>query len=277
MKYSLVKTGLLVAFYFITSLTAQANLRAPMLSFHGPVGSTLTQAEGIQVLDEELEIRFRIDRSDIPDKSSCAITVRYKVYASSFADLGLEFIGSADGDLHWELGDQSGVARLVVQEDPVSQSESEKPTDYWQIQPTLYSAFFTLTVEPGEQIIELHYEQPASYIEVDYGYFRSSKFIHSVDYLIGPIKEWELASDFKVHVQVHIEDAITGAWARVRGRDDRIWMVNEDYSSLEPSEVLRKRNTLSASWTFGSAELPDKIRVHVGPASKEGTETVQNY
>ncbi|MCC5835915.1 MAG: hypothetical protein JJU20_14405 [Opitutales bacterium] len=277
MKYSFVKSGLLVVFYFITSLTVQANLRAPTLSFHGPVGSTFTQAEGIQVLNEELEIRFRIDRSGIPDDSFCAITARYRVYASDSADLGLEFVGSAEGELHWKLGDQSGVARLVAQDDTVSKTESESPLDDWQIQPALYSAFFTLAVEPGEQLIELQYKQPTSYMEVDYGYFRSSKFVHSVDYLIGPIKEWELAEDFEMRVQVHIEDAITGTWARMRSRDDRIWMVEEDRNALDPTEVVRERNSLASSWTFGAADLPDTVRVYVGPASKEGTETFQNY
>lgn len=268
-----VRWGLLVSLSFLASLPLNANLRAPTLSVHGPVSASFTQADAIEIKEETLKFRFYLDRDPFPEESRCSITAHYTLQVAEATDVRLEFLAPTGGELKWRQGNQSGSAELFENVATEPLQEPEALTDEHLDQLPVYSATFSLALEPGEQVIELSYEQPTSYMEVDYGYFRSSKFVHSVDYLIEPIKEWTLAEDFSLKIQVQIENAITGAWARMRNRDDRIWMVDQSRSHLDPTDLQRTRDTLTASWQLDSTNLPDTIRVYTGPASQDGRET----
>lgn len=267
MKYPNIAAACIFAFASTLPLESFANLRAPTIGLHAGAATVFPAQESLTVLGEELTFHFHLSREGVPSASLCNVHAKYRISASEQTVVELEFIGPVAADLHWQTDGQSGTVKLThvsgpeTSPDELAITSSDGPVDL-----PVYSATFEVTLEPGENQLNLIYKQPTSYFEMDYGYMRSSKFVHWVDYHIWPISEWQLAEEFSLEVSVSIDDPVKSAWARLRNRDDRTWISDSESKRIAAKDQSKQS---SSSWHFTAENLPEAIRVHTAPSSIE--------
>jgi hypothetical protein len=261
----------------------KGNLRAPEISMQGPSSTIYGGGSGLVVAGVGLDFDCHIDRSDIPRDSMCDIVVHYRIVADSEITVNLQFIAPTEGDLHWKLGESSGTAAFVYEtrtEDvPAALAEllnnksfnseaDEEYHDWYSSLRWIYRAEFEVTLQDGEQLLEIRYQHPPGHIEYDYGYFRSSKFVHFVSYEIWPIKQWQLAEDFKMDFRVQICDAVSGFWSGLRGRAEGAVLLDESRERLVPDSSGNNEGDLRYEWIWNSDDLPDRITLFSGRSKR---------
>lgn len=79
-------------------------------------------------------------------------------------------------------------------------------TDDWQAPHEKARVRFTASLHKGTNEIHVRYGQPLSRHEMHYGYFTTSTWASFVTYELWPLREWHLAPDFAMQIEVQIED-----------------------------------------------------------------------
>lgn len=260
--------------------TAHANLRAPEMARQSPSTAPYGIADQVAVQGEELRFEFRLVREGRPGESTCLVTATYHIESALEQEVQLEFLAPSSGEVTWTLGAQSGKTEFVHETDTTDAPESikhlvsGKPVERRELsrreEPDavgIFRARFPVRLNAGAQVLEIRYAAAPAYFEVDYGYFRSSKFRFSVDYEIWPLKQWTLADDFALEVQATVHEPVRGMWARWRNRNDAVWAVDETGEALGDAESKFQDGRLVAVWRFDRHNLPDRLSIRTAPAS----------
>ncbi len=238
-----------------------ANLRAPIIHDQHFSSALSGLHEGITVRSAHLRFDLETDPSTPPQNSTCRIKAKYRIHSDNTHKVTLEFLTPTDGAVSWQSGEQEGVARL--EKVPLEQVEEEEEIPSAA---KLYRAAFDLTLAAGEQLLIIHYDHVPGYRELDYGYFKSSRFVHQIRYAVWPIKEWQLAEDFQLTMDATLQNPATGWWARRKGKEDTLSLTDEKNAVLSPESIQFTEGTLHVTWRWDASGLPHSLHLHAGNA-----------
>lgn len=137
-------------------------------------------------------------------------------------------------------------------------------------QPDSWKVAFTGKLQQGLNIIRVSYQQPLGMHEVDYGYFKSSKWKSFVDYELWPLKGWTLGPDFRINVETSVDDDtfVIKRWFASRHTVKALALLAElvaDYSywrelEIGGGQVVRGDGKIKHRLLLGR-EFPDRLRV----------------
>jgi hypothetical protein len=237
---------------------ARANLRAPRRVPHDG-SSALYPAAGNEVLREELSFACK--------HNACVVTARYTVRAREAQELALSFIVPGAVRVRTSVSGKEQEARMVESEALDPRELASLSLDTRQDPQTLHKASFNALLQAGENVIEVRYTQPGDGVERDYGYFSDGSFVYQVRYELWPLKEWTLAADFKLTLNVSYQREKTpSAWKRLFGRFDTIACANEQGKRVG-KRASRSERTSNWSSTLSAKQLPDRLICSMGRES----------
>lgn len=202
----LLKKELLVLFIMMLLATyAMANMRAPMRYWQPPssvlkvppVNSANMEnnaLSNLEVVQETLKINC--------DHYQCQVNAAYHVNAKETEALKFEFILPIDTKVTTTINTVEAINNVTMDDVYHFQEDEVSSMSRFENSFQVYKADFSGILKKGENIIEVNYIQPLSILEVDYGYFTRSRFVENFIYILAPLKEWKLADDFALNVEV---------------------------------------------------------------------------
>jgi hypothetical protein len=123
-------------------------------------------------------------------------------------------------------------------------------------------ARFSGTLQAGENILRVAYQQPLERMEYDYGYFRDGRYVGAASYELSPLKGWQLAEDFQLEVEL---TAHTSGWFRkLRGRATAIALCRSDGEEV-PGTRQSEDGRQSLTAVFGR-DFPARLKACFGDA-----------
>lgn len=245
---------------------AHANLRAPIESQPEP-SQALKQVSPDLVVEYEnlffdLGTPYSGDAWTVQDQKRLAkVEAHYVVQSPREAVYTFEFImpqpNSAEVSINTEV---------VVAQTPERLPRDEKKQD----QIDLWKVTFTGKLQQGQNTIRVSYLQPLGMSEVDYGYFKSSKWKSFVDYELWPLKEWKLGPDFRINIETTVNDDtfVIKRWFTSRHNVKALAVVPEvtpDYSywnefEIGGGQIKRGDGKIKQRLVLGP-KFPDRLRV----------------
>lgn len=202
-----IKNTLFLSFLMGCIPCSFANMRAPMSLPQPPSSilkapsaqepeSTATMPQ-IMVLNEQLAIEC--------DDVECDVQATYQLQSATQSPLLVfEFVLPADVAISADINQQTIPVEFAVSE-PLEGKPDEQHS-YWRDPDfaafTVHKAIFKGALKAGNNTIHVRYTQPLSIFESDYGYFQSSRYVERFLYILSPLREWDLAADFKMNIEV---------------------------------------------------------------------------
>lgn len=237
---------LLLAVIASFSTPLLANMRAPRYIEHGPSFSLAPPVNNpLTVRKEKLNIDC--------DYESCLVQAVYFLHSLTSSTLAFTFILPTDTAVEARVGGTRSPATVARDEkqtwrSPIGRSD-EQP---------LYQATFSGLLTAGENVITVKYRQPLTLMERDYGYFTDGRFVALFSYQLKPLKEWQLADDFTLHVNfsgLRKRPDRDGGWSLLRTRT---------VDCMQSGQVIENDSDhLNLSLTFGHV-FPDTLVCRMG-------------
>ncbi|UYZ84654.1 hypothetical protein MTZ49_03560 [Entomomonas sp. E2T0] len=201
------KEPLVLAIMIILLFTtyAMANMRAAMRNWQPP-SSVLKAPQvdsanmennslpNLEVLQETLKINC--------DHYQCQVNAAYHVNTKEKEALKFEFILPIDTKVTATINTVAVTTNVTMDNTYRFQEDEISSMSRFENSFQVYKADFSGTLQKGDNIIEVNYIQPLSILEADYGYFISSRFVENFIYILAPLKEWKLADNFVLNVEV---------------------------------------------------------------------------
>ena len=184
-----------------------ANMRAPYMRTNS-ASRTLTQKTPatLVVLEEDLsfecEAPYEGDIGTVTQQKRFAqVTAVYLVDAGKAGECAFEFLMPDNVEVESSVNGKRCAAENTV-------IEKGKAADGWSVRMdrSLCRATFVGKLLQGENIIRVSYRQPVGVTETHYGYFTKSRYASGFGYELWPLKEWKLAEDFTLNVDVRTAD-----------------------------------------------------------------------
>lgn len=205
MTVLLRKGPLVLAIMMMLTTYSMANLRAPMRDWQPPssvlkapqVDSANKENDSLpslEVLQETLKINC--------DHYQCQVNAAYHVNAKETEALKFEFILPIDTKVTTTINTVEAITNVTMDDVYHFQEDEVSSMSRFENSFQVFKADFSGTLQKGDNIIEVNYIQPLSILEVDYGYFISSRFVENFIYILAPLKEWKLADNFALNVEV---------------------------------------------------------------------------
>lgn len=246
--------------------SAHANLRAPIES-QPESSQALKPASPDLVVEYEnlffdLGLPYSGDAWTVQNQKRFAkVEAQYVVQSPREATYTFEFIMP-----------QPNAAEVSINSDVVAAKTPERlPRDEKQQEQTdLWKVTFTGKLQQGQNTIRVSYQQPLGMSEVDYGYFKSSKWKSFVDYELWPLKEWKLGPDFRINIETTVDDDtfVIKRWFTSRHTVKALALVpevNPDYTywhefEIGGGQVERADGKIKQRLVLGP-KFPDRLRV----------------
>lgn len=109
----------------------------------------------------------------------------------------------------------------------------------------------------GDNFIQVSYQQKLGLFERDYGYFTHSRFTEKFTYALGPLKEWQLASDFSLEITLSTPQ-------KRPGRDGWSFFKSRSISyQLDNGQAIKKDNKIIYHNRLDK-NFPDVLICHMG-------------
>ncbi|HEY1405712.1 MAG TPA: hypothetical protein VF857_03800 [Spirochaetota bacterium] len=196
--------------FIILALTTHAagNMRAPLIvTFMS--SSALTKSTGT-VLSERLTFDCDAPVTAANSKNEtidllmryARITASYTIFVERDEEISTSFI----------LADNLPVT-IILNGKNIGTSDSRPISDVpkmkrsWHtLDKSLYESSFKAKLGKGINELTITYRQPMSFSENHYGYFTTSTYITSFSYEMWPLREWTLADNFAVELNVMMSD-----------------------------------------------------------------------
>lgn len=207
-----MRASIVLALSLIAPAAAQANLRAPFeilqppsSALAPPPASPASSGPAPRVLAESLDLQGGAPGAPYQVRAT------YRVHAERAADYALSFV----------LPGPAVVQAIVNDAPPQTVASAEppaRPRPYDRRDPPPHSARFTASLRPGENRITVRYQQPVAQLEHGHSYFSKGRFVDTIRYELWPLREWPLAPDFRLDLEVRIPRPAPGFFARARHR-----------------------------------------------------------
>lgn len=207
MKCLLTRVILRIAFFSLCILPAAsyANLRAPVHIDRGSTGLKSENGGSLKILGETLEFQCPESYAGKPDFElfavrACQARVRYRISAASAEHVKLEFIFSGFGNVAWRLRDKL----TTTEPRPIKITGRKICSSCPDSMKNLLSASEVISLEQGENELEISYRQALSYDERGHGYFSDGKWTQGFSYELWPIAEWQWAEKASAELKFNI-------------------------------------------------------------------------
>lgn len=200
-----------------------ANLRAPWSISRYPSYSLPFVSSQLIVLKEDLV--FICDKTFEGDgdlskikEQSCNVEATYFIQSNTNVAHTLEFVLPSEKPVSIFVNDSSieNTNSKVLQLTDI-EKEGYRLSDLCRYCDEninqLYTVPFSAKFQTGSNTIRVTYKQPLSTSEIGYGYFQSSKWMHSFGYELWPLKEWKLDANFEMKIKFTTE--VGGVWDRL--------------------------------------------------------------
>jgi hypothetical protein len=247
----------------VLPLQAQANIRAPRVVVF-PASSTLEapeQSSDLVVSEESLSFSLAPYTEEVPFSDSkpgfASVRAIYTIEAERQGQYELSFVTPdatpatvALNDFEIPVGHLSPLARP---------GEGRHKT--WESR-------FQVSLAPGRNVITVSYRQPVSAYEWNVGYFRHPKWHSLIHYELWPLKEWRLAANFRLHVDIRVEDD-TGWFSRLfsgpRWKISACEQAGDGLSEgncLVPINIETPEHQILQHYDSGP-DFPDRLRIRI--------------
>ncbi len=141
----------------------------------------------LEVLKEDLTVEC--------DYSSCNVSAIYQVKSGETSpDLLFQFVLPEKVDVIAQINGTVAATNIIPSKEKVLVERS-----YRSEISVVYQANFSGHLVAGENKIQIKYSQPLTGYEASYGYFTESRFIEEFDYILAPLKDWNIADDFTLN------------------------------------------------------------------------------
>ena len=200
-----------------------ANLRAPWSVSRYPSYSLPFVSSQLLVLKEDLV--FTCDKTFEGDgniskikEQSCDVEVTYFIQSNTNVAHTLEFVLTSEKPVSIFVNDSSieNTNSKVLQLTDI-EKEGYRLSDLCRYCDEkinqLYTVPFVAKFQAGSNTIRVVYKQPLSISEIGYGYFQSSKWMHSFAYELWPLKDWKLDKNFEMKIKFTTE--VGGVWDKL--------------------------------------------------------------
>ena len=234
----------LCAWISLNCSLATANLRRPESRVVPGGFHPKAIGNSIQVKSEDLRVTC--------DRETCQFNATYHILNIDEQEFRVttKFVAPALGSIQAWCADGSTETSFF---EPSERAPSTKKRE----QTPLSDATINCTVPPGASTIQIRYHQPVSFYEEDVSYFTSSWFRRFFEYELSPLREWNLAPDFKLRFQFSIPDDPIGFWAGLFGLDpDTECRGEKGVQSETHRDHNDKKVKLNYIW---GRDFPDRI------------------
>lgn len=256
---SLILTGVLG----LCASPPQANMRAPR-ALEFPPSSALQNplpTAGLIVREESLSFALAPypEAADIDDSHYGFATVNaiYTVEATHAGTYELAFVTP-----------DATPTQILLNDFEINASAPTLSTQQGNSRYKTWESRFQLSLSQGRNVIAVTYRQPVSAHEWNLGYFRHSKWHSDIHYELWPLKEWQLAPNFRLNINVQIADD-SGWLPRLFGRSR--WQVSacesspgqrEEATCLDPISIEMPERRLLYHYGTGP-DFPNHLHIRI--------------
>lgn len=209
-----------------------ANMRAPVHVEHGSSELRGMPAE-LRVLGETLEFQCPEAYKGKPDFAAfaartCRVRVLYRISATSATQVKLAFVFAGKGDVTWKHA-----GKVTSSQAAALKSTDKKVCRYCpEDMKNILAAEQIVEIVPGNNEIEVSYEQALSYDESGHSYFSAGNWSQGFSYELWPLAEWQWASDMYAEVKFSI--AARSGFLGIGYKDDRMQCDIEENGKFTP-------------------------------------------
>ena len=216
-----------------------------------PEGQHLKSAsQGLIVQSEDLRVNC--------DQDLCKFEVTYRLLnpAKDIVKIDTTFVAPIEGKINLTCpGVEATESDLKSPGLPV---EGRKHTSDDDVIPVLSEAAVACDIPSGESVIGIRYQQLAGLDEEGVGYFSSSWFRRDFLYELAPLKEWQLAKDFMLNLQLTIPDQPIGFFRSMLLMAPVV-LCTGDEKNIEPKKSQTKDDLVTISYLWG-INFPTRLR-----------------
>lgn len=244
--------------------SARANLRAPREVAQPP--SAALQATPGRAIPGAPAVVVQRETLQLTCAGRCEVAATYHLKLAAPAALALEFVlPQQTAPLQVQVDD---AAPQQVATDRVPEAEAARyliPAPHRGLATPLARARFSVSLPAGAVRLQVRYSQEPALHEHDYGYFKKGRFVSSLRYELWPLREWTLAPDFALHLEVRLLQRRPGFWQRAFGkrRDLRCAGLSDNSQQPLPGAARQEAEALVFS-TALSSTFPDRLECRFG-------------
>lgn len=199
--------------------SAKANYKylADLQQKRNDAKSTATQRSDVDADPEYINLSERLEVAKRELERLNPMRDRNNLYVELFGKL-TKLVESHEEDCHLppDLSQSQGwehyLACLAMGNSPTSSEYLFDTKQIWE----LYQFAFDAAIIPGENTVQVRYHQPYSFAEPWVRYFSSPPSLRYVSYELWPLKEWNLAPEFKIDLTVRFHNPRYGFLYRKR-------------------------------------------------------------
>jgi hypothetical protein len=244
-------------------LQVQANIRAPR-SVVFPASSALEaprQSSDLVVSEESLSFSLAPYTEEIP------FTDSKPGFASVRAIYTIEAERQGQYELSFVMPDATP-ATVALNDFEIPASSPTPLARPGEAHRKTWESRFQVSLAPGRNVITVNYRQPVSAYEWNVGYFRHPKWHSLIHYELWPLKEWRLAANFRLHVDISVEDD-TGWFSRLfsgpRWKISACEQTGDEHSGgncLVPISIETPEHQILQHYNSGP-DFPDRLRIRI--------------
>lgn len=240
------------------SPAVQANVRAPKMHPKSPSSAIAFPSfdPGLTIQSEKLTF--------ICNSGSCLVKAAYFIHAMRDVQVDFDFMVPSKSKVFAILGKKSQEVMAVPAQATWMRNSQDKIRHEHHFyllvdkDPPIYRASVTLALHAGRNRLEFKYRQELSLVEARHGYFTKSEFAKRIEYLLGPIKEWRKADDFKIDFEMMIYRKPPSWFERTFGHPITIGCFLG-----RPAKLKQVDNRLVFQTTF-KRSFPDIMECRIG-------------
>lgn len=238
-----------------------ANMRAPVHVEHGSSELRGMPAD-LRVLGETLDFQCPEAYKGKPDFAAfaaraCRVRVLYRISATAATQVKLVFVFAGKGEVTWKHGGKAFNSRAAALKSADKKVCRYCPEDMKNIQ----AAEQVLDIVPGNNEIEVSYDQALSYDESGHSYFSDGKWSQGFSYELWPLAEWQWAPDFSAELKFSV--AARSGFLGIGYKDDKMQCDIEENGKFTPvalniGKAIDDRRTAMARITL--KKRPERLR-----------------
>jgi hypothetical protein len=198
----------------------RANIRAPIVFPRPPSSAVQPLQEGdgagarpaadLEVLGETLTFRC--------GAFACDVEARYRIAARRGATVPLAFVLPSATPVAVKVGAAAAPVSVVAAPPEALGDRDVNSLELHALENQnlqVLQARFTATFVPGENVVDVTYQQQLGQREYGHSYFSKGRFVDFFRYELWPLREWRHAPGFRVDGDVMITRPHTSWWGRL--------------------------------------------------------------
>ena len=259
----LLRRAFLAVMLGLCALSLQANMRAPRALDFPPSSALEIPGETPDLIVSEESLSFALT----PYSEDTEVNATHYGFAAVSAIYTIEVARPGKYDLSFVTPDATPArASLNDFEIPVdapilSPKQKDSRHKTWE-------SHFHIVLNQGRNVISVTYRQPVGAHEWNLGYFNRPKWHSDIHYELWPLKEWQLAPNFRLYINVQVADD-TGWFSRLFSGSR--WKVSacetrhglpDEASCLDPVSSETPEHQLLQHYEAGP-DFPDHLRIRI--------------